>query len=253
MTESEKLLENYENAFFSLLMYKIAQEEGKAFLELNDQLKNDPNASVSPELYQRCLKTINKAFAQKKRKRIIRSARSLLTKAAVVAVITSALFITAYAVFPGVRMSTLNLLIETSDVSTRLSMTDDVYAPTKLSSESSSTPHIDDFNFPEIISGYKVAYRHDGDIFSRIRYENKFGSFLQIQITRGNGTHINLDTEDADVETLFMNETQILFVEKDNRCHAAWHNSSVYFTITTLDLSKEQVILWIQSFLDANS
>lgn len=191
-------------------------------------------------------------FAQKKRARFLRSARTLLTKAAVLAAIVSALFITAYAAFPRVRSSTLNLLIETSDVSTRLSLEEDIYAPTKLSSESNSSFHIDNYNFPEMISGYKVAFRHDGDIFSRIRYENKSGSFLQIQITRGNGTYINLDTEEADVETMFIQETQILFVEKDNRCQAAWHSGENYFTVTTSDLPRQQVVLWIQNFFSVN-
>ena len=42
MTKREKLLEQYEDALFSLLMDEFAESEGKAALEENARLKADP-------------------------------------------------------------------------------------------------------------------------------------------------------------------------------------------------------------------
>ena len=59
MTRHERLLENYEDAYFALLMEDVAQMEGARLDQLNMELQNDPHAAVPEGLTKRCLKTIN--------------------------------------------------------------------------------------------------------------------------------------------------------------------------------------------------
>ena len=59
MTRHERLLENYEDAYFALLMEDVAQMENARLDRFNTELQNDPHAAVPEELTKRCLKTIN--------------------------------------------------------------------------------------------------------------------------------------------------------------------------------------------------
>jgi hypothetical protein len=66
MTRHEQLLENYEDAYFALLMEEVAQQEGERMEKLNQELQADPNAAVPAELDRRCLKTIDRCFAKQR-------------------------------------------------------------------------------------------------------------------------------------------------------------------------------------------
>lgn len=68
MTKIEALHENYENVLFALLMYNVAQVDGRAFLELNEKHKNVSSVSITQEMDQRCLNAIKTAFVHKKGK-----------------------------------------------------------------------------------------------------------------------------------------------------------------------------------------
>ena len=46
MTEQERLYAQYEDALFALLMHEIAEAEGEALLEQNEQLLADPDVAV---------------------------------------------------------------------------------------------------------------------------------------------------------------------------------------------------------------
>lgn len=56
MRNRDKLVEQYEDALFALLMDEVARSEGEAALLLNEQLQNDPNAEVPEEIRDRCEK-----------------------------------------------------------------------------------------------------------------------------------------------------------------------------------------------------
>lgn len=47
MTRHERLLENYEDAYFALLMEDVAQVEGARLDQLNMELQNDRNRQIS--------------------------------------------------------------------------------------------------------------------------------------------------------------------------------------------------------------
>ena len=55
MTRHEQLVENYENALFELLMEGVIEREGEQIEKENEQLKNDPDFAIPPELDKRCM------------------------------------------------------------------------------------------------------------------------------------------------------------------------------------------------------
>ena len=52
MTRRENLRDQYEDALFALLMDDLAWQEGERLLELNERLKNDPDADVPEEVME---------------------------------------------------------------------------------------------------------------------------------------------------------------------------------------------------------
>ena len=47
MNEDERLYEQYEDAFFALLMNRVAEANGKELMQKNEELLADPNAAVA--------------------------------------------------------------------------------------------------------------------------------------------------------------------------------------------------------------
>lgn len=72
MKTREQLQEEYEDALFSLLMYDVAELEGRRAEEENERLLSDPNARVPEDLDRKCLQLINRHFLRKKILRIIK-------------------------------------------------------------------------------------------------------------------------------------------------------------------------------------
>lgn len=62
MNEDERLYEQYEDAFFALLMNRVAEANGKELMQKNEELLTDPDAAVPDRLSKRCLHTIEKSY-----------------------------------------------------------------------------------------------------------------------------------------------------------------------------------------------
>lgn len=54
--------EQYEDAFFVLLMNRVAEANGKELIQKNEELLADPNAAIPESLSKRCLHTIKKSY-----------------------------------------------------------------------------------------------------------------------------------------------------------------------------------------------
>ena len=109
MTRREKLEEQYEDAYFALLMDAVAEKEGARLEELNDQLNRDPTAAVPEEIDRRCRKVINRHFAEQRRSGYWRMTKRVLNRAAIVAAVMMLLFTSAFALSEDFRISALNL------------------------------------------------------------------------------------------------------------------------------------------------
>lgn len=112
MTRRERLQENYEDAMFALLMDYVAESEGKKALEENCALQKDPDAEVPQEVRRACLKEINRTFRKKNARSAGRVTMKVVNKVALVALLGTLIFSTAFAASPEFRAGTLNMLID---------------------------------------------------------------------------------------------------------------------------------------------
>ena len=68
MTERERLLEEFDDAYFALLMEGVANKEGEQLIALNEMLQDNPEAEVPESVDKRCLETIDRHFAREQRR-----------------------------------------------------------------------------------------------------------------------------------------------------------------------------------------
>lgn len=120
MTERERLIQQYEDALFALLMEEVAQAEGEEALRLNEQLQHDPNAAIPEDTQRRCERTIRSAFAKQTARRVRRRTWKVLRRVAVVAMLGVILLTTTFAAFPQFRVTTLNAMLDVYDTYSEL-------------------------------------------------------------------------------------------------------------------------------------
>lgn len=120
----EELVEDYEDALMRLVMYRVAQEDGKRLLKEAEELEHS-GLEVPKELDEKCLKLIKDACASQKRRQApapagaceggsqrrlrLRTVGRMLIAAILAAVL---LYSVAYAFNEDFRVSVLNFFLE---------------------------------------------------------------------------------------------------------------------------------------------
>ena len=109
MTRRERLLEQYEDAWFALLMEDVMVREGERLEAWNRRLLADPAAAVPESLDRRCRRVMDRAASAGKRRTARRRAGKILRTAAAAAAVIATLFTTAFAVSEEFREAALEL------------------------------------------------------------------------------------------------------------------------------------------------
>ena len=222
MNRREKLLEQYEDAYFALLMDEVAEQEGARLERLNKELQDDPAAAVPVKIDRMCIKAIDHYFARQRRGSYLRTAKRMFTHVAVVVTVMLMMLTTAFALSPDFRASALNLLISVEDQYAQLTMTGDGADEGWEQSESplasySPGAYFEDLEIGWIPEGFTCT-RNDYD--RSALFEDTAGQFFSISRADGHGT-LNVDTEDADsVVNITVNGISGIQVFKDGRIHS---------------------------------
>lgn len=213
MTRHEQLVENFEDAYFALLMEEVAQKEGERLEQLNQELLDDPAAMIPEELDRRCLKTIDRHFAGQRRKGALRTTRKILNYVAVVMATTMLLLITALAVSEDARIMTANLLITVNERYTEFRRTSET-ADSEKTPGSADGAYLDIINIGWLPEGFVQTH---GDHKVWAGFQSDDGFWINISCTSGDGV-LQVDTEDADsVDDIEINGNSGLCVVKDGR------------------------------------
>lgn len=223
MNRREQLQEKYEDALFALLVEDMIEEEGARLRAENERLKQDPDAAVPEEVNKRCLKTIRSAFAREQRRTAGRSICRVFSKGAMVVVFCAMLFMVAYAASPEVRVKTLNLLIEISDVSTRLTLTS---RGSKTDIPKDGGVMLHGYQFPAAPDGFVL----DEELSGHDRkaawayYADQNGATIYLNVYKASeGAPLNVDTENAQtVENISIHGNKGLLIEKGDRVDIVW-------------------------------
>lgn len=215
MTRLDYLQDQYEDAYFALLMHEVAEQEGVRLEKLNEELQNDPAAAVPEEIDRKCLKTIDRYFAQKRHAGYWRTSQKILGRVGIVAAIIMLLFTTAFALSEEFRSTALNLLITIEEKYTDLHMQEAEDPPTGSASvtvdTSTGSDYFDDLEIGWIPDGYTCVMNYPNEMYG---FENEFGDTFVIDRTNGT-TNMSIDTEDVEsVESIVINGLETLRVTK---------------------------------------
>lgn len=237
MTKREKLLEQYEDALFSLLMDEFAESEGKAALEENERLKADPNFVVPKELQQRCRRTISHYFAKRSIERMGHIFAGVMRKTAMIALIAMLLFTTAFAVSADVRIKTLNWIIEVFDDRTEFSFV-----------EQESIDNIKNHGKEVVVEwipeGFSQCNQSENKFAFRMDYCSDDGEEFSIAVFDGTNMKFGVDTEDAEVESVDVQGEEGIMASKNGIIQIAWANQELhsYFNVNGPESMKEDLI-----------
>lgn len=228
----EALLENYEDAMMRLVMYRVAQEDGRRLLEEAEELERS-GFEVPKELDEKCLKLIEKSCASQKRKtapvptgaveddsphRFRLHKVGQLAVAAILAAVL--LFSVAYAVNEDFRISVLNFFLELREDGSWFSFRNG--GTGDFQSQSSGVQGEFPFEFTYIPEGYELfaqevyAMGADGDGYycRYVASEDPPYEFYFDICPVSEGATLFVDTEDAVVTEMTIRGHDGWLIEK---------------------------------------
>lgn len=212
MTRREFLLERYEDALFALLMDDVAIVEGEQALAKNENINNDSNTSIPADLHQKCRKIINRSFSSKRMHNTSRVFSKVVTRIAVIALIGTLLFTTAFAASPSFRAKTLNFMIEVFDEGTAFRATGEQMDISNIEITTNWLP--DDFSLAD-------EYQDDAVIWKQ--YQSQAGQLFEINVHQlGEGDAMAFDTEDAKTEEVAIHGYTAMKVAKNDCVQVIW-------------------------------
>lgn len=230
MTRRDQLRENVEDAVFALLMEDVAEQEGKRLIEENEQLKQDPSAKVPDALDKRCRQIIKRSYAKERRHEVGRAIHHVLGNVALAAMVCILLFVSAFAAVPKIRVITLNLLIEVSDVSTSLRLTGTDNEPAAQNGDSDDADGVKTlwgYRLPEMPDGYDVEYEDVTEHGAELWYGDGNGKMLMFNVDEASESFdVSVDTEDAEVEAIQIHGYNGLLAVKENRIEIIWGDTT---------------------------
>ena len=196
MTEHERLLEEFDDAYFALLMEGVARKEGEQLEALNEMLQDNPEAAVPERVDKRCLETIDRHFAKEQRRIGLRKAGKVLRLAAVIMGISVLLFTSAFALSEDFRVATLNLMLTVTERYTQFDINNSDGNSVQASPKGNQAgfAYFQNAEIGWVPEGFECT-ESVPDILAR--FENEQGEYFLVSIVSGHGT-MRVDTENPE-------------------------------------------------------
>lgn len=214
MTEHERLLEEFDDAYFALLMEGVARKEGEQLEALNEMLQDNPEAVVPERVDKRCLETIDRHFAREHRRAGLRRTGKVLRLAAIIMGISVLLFTSAFALSEDFRVATLNLMLTITEKYTQFDIenSDGNSRQVPPSSSTAGFEYFENAKIGWIPEGFKYT---SGEYDRYAWFENDSDDFFYIFLHPGSGT-LRIDTENVDsLENISINGNEGICVVKN--------------------------------------
>lgn len=232
MTRREQLQDRYEDSLFALLMNEMERVEGEKALAENERLKSDPDAAVPEEITQACMKTIRRHFAKQRVRTAGRLTAKVFGKVAMIAGVAAMLFSVAFATSETIRVNTLNLVAEVFTTGTNFYFSD--------SNEIGA--HILVAGW--VPDGYIFEEQGEGIIYDWCSYQKSEEEYIKIKYVPGDGSVVNIDTENAETENIEINGNPAMLIKKDNEYQIIWgtEDSTAFLWVLGTGVTGDELI-----------
>lgn len=237
-----QLEEEYEDSFWRLIIHEYAEKEGEELIREAEEARNDPQYAPSPEAARRFNKMVNKYFRERKFRAVTNKASKIIKAAGIIVLVFVTMFTVAFISVDAFRVQILNFLVTFENKYTSVKL--DESEPFE-----NITAGLSDTYAPSYIpKGYKIVEIWDMMSIKTIKYinsEEKDITFMEFDST-GN---YNIDTENAEIrKSIKINETEGVFVLKDEKTTVSWTQNDKIFVITA-QISEEEIVRIAESII----
>ena len=238
--KKQKLLEQYDDAAFALLMDEYAEEEGARLMAEFEAAQAAGQVPEMPaELDEQCRRMIRRDRAKKRGIRAARSFRKVAVKVAVAVLVFIGLMTTVVMSVDALRVPVLNFIVEHFNNYSSASFESNT--PTENHNPTTNYPSIDLFE-SIIPQDYTLVSQTITENLALIAYENNDLDTIQLCITPAKG-EVRLDTEDAIYSEVILYNYKAILLEK-NGYQVFWHDekADVLYTVIATALTKEAIL-----------
>lgn len=219
MNEDERLYEQYEDAFFALLMNRVAEANGKELMQKNEELLADPNAAVPESLSKRCLHTIEKSYRKARIQKATKKTLRTLNRVALWILIPLFMFVGVFAASETVRVKTLNYLVETFDFGTSY----------ELSLGQNNKEVAAEDNKERVLNAVPAEYilttSEESEASCIYHFQSSRGEEIEVtvhRISEASIATVTIDTENAEVQKESLKGQEISIVCKNGIYQIFW-------------------------------
>ena len=234
--KKQKLLEQYDDAAFALLMDEYAEEEGARLMAEFEAAQAAGQVPEIPiELDEQCRRMIRRDRAKKWGIRAAHSFRKVAVKAAVAVLVFIGLMTTVVMSVDALRVPVLNFIIEHFDEYSSITFTDSTQPQTQTHNPAELFESI-------IPQDYTLVSQTITENLALIAYENNDLDTIQLCITPAEG-EVRLDTEDAIYSEFILYNYKAILLE-ENGYQVFWHDekADVLYTVIATALTKEAIL-----------
>ena len=206
--KKQKLLEQYDDAAFALLMDEYAEEEGARLMAEVEAAQAAGQVPQMPaELDEQCRRMIRRDRVKKRGIRAARSFRKVAVKAAVAVLVFIGLMTTVVMSVEALRIPVLNFIVEHYEKYSTLTFN------TTPQPQTNKQTYAEYFKTLLPSDYYEVASTIT-EHMTLVTYENHLGNVAQIYVTPAGG-EVKIDTETAFYSEIELAEYKAILVEKD--------------------------------------
>lgn len=177
MKTHQELVDSYLDASWALAMEKVAIRQGELAEELEERLKQDPDAAVPGRTIKRCRAAMRKAFAPPPVSRF----KTVLARVVMAAVLCGLLTTVACAVSPQFKEFLTRIFYSVTEVFTAFTLqdpqTEDVGALQGHAYE------INGIRFEWLPEGYEYVDGQETERLRRVEFENEAHDYIWIRVT----------------------------------------------------------------------
>lgn len=232
----EMLTEQYEEAWFDLMLDQYAEEEGNRLLE---EYRQAAPATVSPELDRKCREAAQKVFKYHDRKLSLRSTARRAGRAAVICLVTLGLCATMVMSVDAMRIPTLEFFTKQYEKFTTITKPNDPQWPIPENMLNDGSPLAGVIpNTFELLNNNEAP---NGTIL--VSYKGPDAQFISFSRSTLNGT-LNLDTEGAQCKPTKVLDFDGQVVIKGEKITIYWIDpvQEYTFRISTQNMTEEETL-----------
>lgn len=233
--KKQKLLEQYDDAAFALLMDEYAEEEGARLMAEFEAAQAAGQVPEMPqELDEQCRRMIRRDRAKKRGIRAARSFRKVAVKAAVAVLVFIGLMTTVVMSVDALRVPVLNYLVKHFEKYSSIDFTNQSDKET-LGNGINPLANL----IPE---GYsEVAYEdHDGLISAM--YENEFGNYILLSMISTTG-EFWFDTEGTTCENVMLGDYSAILI-REERLQMIWIDEDMQVCFSFVSDGLDEDTFW---------